>query len=98
MGHDSITQKDILRAFAVSVRSRRQELGLSREELAHRSGLHRTYISDIERGSRNVALTNIARLAEALNVNPSDLISGLGKTVEQVPNDTALGNEGIVRA
>jgi len=98
MGHDVQRVEDLLRAFALSVRSRRQELGLSQEELAHRSRLHRTYISDIERGTRNVALVNIVRLAEALDVNPGDLISGLGKKTKQVPSDIALAEQDIERA
>ncbi|ARP44653.1 Regulatory protein MunI (plasmid) [Geobacillus thermodenitrificans] len=48
-------------------------MGISQEELAFRCGLHRTYISDIERGTRNVSLENIERIAHALNVPPKDL-------------------------
>lgn len=49
-----------------AVRLRRRVLGLSQEELAWRAGLNRTYISDVERGSRNLSLSTLERLAEAL--------------------------------
>lgn len=59
--------------FGVAVKQRRNELGLSQERLAHRAGLHRTYIGDIERGARNLSLENIQRLAEALQITIADL-------------------------
>jgi transcriptional regulator with XRE-family HTH domain len=57
---------DVKKAFGATVRMRRKQLGISQEELAERSDLNRTYISDVERGSRNVSLENIERLAHAL--------------------------------
>jgi transcriptional regulator with XRE-family HTH domain len=51
--------------------------GLSQEKLAAVAGLDRTYVGGIERGERNVALINISRLAEALNVHPSELLADL---------------------
>jgi len=53
------------------------ELGVSQEDLAAESGLDRTYISGIERGTRNVALRNIERLAQALKMSLSELMEGL---------------------
>jgi len=73
MYHEPTSVEDVHYAFARAVRARREELGISQEELAHRTGLHRTYISDIERGARNVALTNIVRLASALELPVADL-------------------------
>lgn len=61
-------------AFCEIVQKRREFLGISQEEVAHRAGLHRTYISDIERGSRNLSLKNLGRLAAALEMRVSDLI------------------------
>ena len=67
----------IKRRFGQTIRRHRQGMGLSQEELAELSDLHRTYISDIERGDRNVSLLNIVRLATALRVGPDDLLHDL---------------------
>jgi len=49
--------------------------GLSQEALADRAGLHRTYVSSIERGERNITLENIFRLANALGADPRELFA-----------------------
>ncbi len=51
--------------------------GLSQDDLAARSGLHRTYVGGIERGERNPSLTNITRLADALGVSVAELVRRL---------------------
>ncbi|MGH8628325.1 MAG: helix-turn-helix domain-containing protein [Gammaproteobacteria bacterium] len=66
-----------LAAFGRRVRATRESTGLSQEQLADKSGLHRTYVGSVERGERNIALLNIIRLARALEVDPGDLLSGL---------------------
>ena len=60
--------------FGHNVRRIRAEAGLSQEELAYRAKLHRTYISSIERGQRNVSVENIFAIADALKVPPGDLL------------------------
>lgn len=60
-------------AFAEVVRNLRLTKQISQEEFADRSGLHRTYISDIERGVRNIAFSNIIRICEALDITVSSL-------------------------
>ena len=60
--------------FAENLRAKRLALQLSQEELAALCGLHRTYISDIERGTRNLSIDNVERIAEALKVEPADLM------------------------
>lgn len=61
--------------FAVNVKNYRLEKGLSQEKLAEFSGLHRTYISAIEREQRNISIENIENIANALNLDPSLLLS-----------------------
>ncbi|MBI4020931.1 MAG: helix-turn-helix transcriptional regulator [Candidatus Aenigmarchaeota archaeon] len=63
------------RALGTVIRTRRQALGLSQEDLAERCGLHRTYVGSVERGERNLTLNNIARISEALSVPPSRLLA-----------------------
>ena len=65
-------QMDILTRYGQAVRKIRLERGISQEELADRCGLHRTYISDIELGKRNLSLENIERIAISLNKSLSD--------------------------
>lgn len=61
--------------FASNLRRLRVATGFSQEALAERAGLHRTYVSSIERAERNVSLENILRLAEALAVDPRELLA-----------------------
>ena len=69
---------DVKSALADNVKSYRNRLGLSQEDLADAAGLHRTYISGIERGIRNPSISIVAKLATALGVEPADLLSGKG--------------------
>lgn len=73
---------DPKKLFAAKLKELRLELGISQEELAERSSLHRTYISLIERAQRNVALENIYKLAKALEVPPSSLLTNEADEVE----------------
>jgi DNA-binding XRE family transcriptional regulator len=71
---------DIRVRFGFVVKTLRERLELTQEDLAEKAGIHRTYLSDIERGSRNVALVNIERLAISLNLTLQELF----KRVDQV--------------
>ncbi|HEX6393100.1 MAG TPA: helix-turn-helix transcriptional regulator [Acidimicrobiales bacterium] len=64
------------RLFGDRVRQRRLALDLSQEGLAHKAGLHRTYIGSLETGDRNPSLDLIARLAKALGCDAADLVKG----------------------
>lgn len=64
----------ILTQFGKAVREARKRRGISQEQLAFDCGLHRTYISSVERGERNISLVNIHRIARALKVQPKDLV------------------------
>ncbi len=70
---------DIRKQVGLNVQKIRRERGWSQEELAFESGLHRTYISGIERGARNPTLLVIDQLATALNVSPARLLGPASK-------------------
>ncbi len=70
--------QDIRIRFGLAVRKRRSELGISQEELAGRCDLHRTYLADIERGSRNLSLFSIEKVAKGLGVSIGDLFGQYG--------------------
>ena len=59
----------IEKRLGISVKNWRNRLGISQVELAKRSGFHRSYISDVERGSRNISLKSIEKLSEALGIS-----------------------------
>jgi transcriptional regulator with XRE-family HTH domain len=70
-------QRTSLRAcVAKSVRSIRLARNLSQEQLAEIAGLHRTYISSVERQERNLTLETVERIARALEVGPLELFQG----------------------
>lgn len=62
-----------LRDFGSTVRQLRQEAGLSQARLAERADVHVTYLSEVERGRRNVSLVNIHALAAGLDCHVRDL-------------------------
>ena len=75
----AISPKEI---FARNLKRLRTAAGISQEELADRAGLHRTYISSIERAQRNISLENIFLLAKALGAQPGELLNPIGQTEE----------------
>jgi transcriptional regulator with XRE-family HTH domain len=71
-------EEALQRAIGKAIRQRRDEFGISQEELADRSGINRTYVGDVERGERNVALVNIVVFAQALDLTASELLERSG--------------------
>ncbi len=61
--------------LATNVKHLRSQAGITQEELADRTGLHRTYIGAIERAERNISLATLEALATGLKVDPSRLIT-----------------------
>ena len=61
--------------FGKQLKSARLEKKLSQENLALIAGLDRTYISSCERGARNISLINIIKLAQALDITPTQLLT-----------------------
>src|SRR5947199_10793947 len=73
-----MTTIDFKTLLGMTIKTQRASLGISQEELAHRAGLHRTYVSDLERGARNPSIESIEKLAGALQVSVSNLFAVAG--------------------
>lgn len=67
-------KKSARQIFGINLRSHREALGLSQEDLAEKADLHRTYIGSVERGERNVSIDNMERLAASVGCTISDLL------------------------
>ncbi|MGN8697760.1 helix-turn-helix domain-containing protein [Bacillota bacterium HCP3S3_F1_1] len=76
-------QKDLLFAFGQTVRKIRLSKDISQEKFADMCDLHRTYISDIELGKRNVSLENIGKMANALDMS-------ISKLFQEVESDASI--------
>ncbi len=61
------------------IRQHRESMkpALSQESLANQSGVHRTYIGHVERGEVNLTVWNLIRIADALSIDPAELVRGL---------------------
>ena len=107
-----VTVTDLKLRFGSSIKMWRGRLGISQEELAGRAGLHRTYVSDIERGARNVSLESVEKLARALKVSVTTLFGTSEKSdngdspnqlvdillVEDNPDDVELTTRALQQA
>jgi transcriptional regulator with XRE-family HTH domain len=71
------------RSFGLRLKAKRNVLGVSQEELAHRSDLHRTYVSQLERGLKSPSLSTLYALASALRVDVTELVRDLQYTRNQ---------------
>ena len=81
-------ERQELVAFGWAVRQRRLQLALSHEALAERSDLHRTYVSGVENGQRNVGLVNVYRIAKALGLSAPELL-GIAESYRRRRGKTA---------
>lgn len=68
-----VERMDVNELFAANIRRQRRRKGWTQEKLADETGLHRTYISGVERGVRNPTVAIVGRFAEAFGVKPADL-------------------------
>ncbi|MBW8041774.1 MAG: helix-turn-helix transcriptional regulator [Planctomycetes bacterium] len=72
------SKRDVyLKKVGRTIREARKAKGMSQESLAFASGLDRSYVGGVERGERNIAILNLKRIAEALQVPVSSLLKGL---------------------
>jgi len=67
---------DIRTRLGHNIRQLREAKGWSQEDYADRAGIHRTYVSDIERGRRNPTITVVEKLAKPFGVSPGSLLDG----------------------
>ena len=65
---------DVVQLLGVNVRHHRKLKGMSQEELALEAGMERSYVSDLERGTRNPSVRALGRLALALGIQPQQLL------------------------
>lgn len=70
-------KEPILVAFGQRIRQLRKSRGLSQENLAFSAGVHRTYVGMIERGEKNITLSNIRKMADAFGIFVSELLKDL---------------------
>jgi transcriptional regulator with XRE-family HTH domain len=71
------SQKSTSLKFAELLRSHREKAGLSQEELADRAGLHRTFISQVERGLKSPSLNSLVAISTALELKLPKLLNGI---------------------
>lgn len=74
-------KSDLLRVFGTQVKDRRRSVGMTQDDLAEKCGIYRTYLSRIEGGIANPSLLVLAAIANALQVEPWELIRDRAKPV-----------------
>lgn len=67
----------LLLKFGKRVRALRLDHGWTQEELAHRSGLNRSYMSEVERGISDVSLSTLQKIAKTLGISLAELLTGI---------------------
>ncbi|WP_397364699.1 helix-turn-helix domain-containing protein [Olleya sp. R77988] len=85
-----MVNKFILKEFGQRIRELRLDNKLSQEKLSFKTGFHRTYIGMIERGERNISLTNIAVFSKAFEMEISDLLNFKNQNPKLSFNDYQL--------
>ncbi len=72
--NNSDEYENLVLSLCEVIRDCRKKRNLSQSELSRRSGLHRSYIGDLERGARNLSVKNMFRLAVALDISATELV------------------------
>lgn len=70
-----MAEGELQKIVGTNLRLHRQAKGLSQEDFAEALGVHRTYMGSVERGERNLSLRSVERLAEAIDVEPLELLT-----------------------
>ncbi|GJL85318.1 MAG: transcriptional regulator [Micavibrio sp.] len=68
---------NVSKKLGARIQKLRTGRGLSQEELAFEAGLHRTYISHVERGSRNITVVGLCKIAKGLGMDPSEILKNI---------------------
>lgn len=85
-----VRSQSLSKEFGLVVRQKREELKLSQEAFAYQCGVHRTYMTHIERGTKMPSILVVAKIANGLNIEVSDLFLALergGFKAAQVMNE-----------
>ncbi|MGE6575787.1 helix-turn-helix domain-containing protein [Paenibacillus xylanexedens] len=82
--------REILNLVGSRIKALRKEKGLSQEALGEKGGFHFTYIGQVERGEKNVSLVNLAKIAEALEVNISQLFAYVDEDMEMTESEAVI--------
>ncbi|WP_342417331.1 helix-turn-helix transcriptional regulator [Paenibacillus sp. FSL R10-2782] len=82
--------KEVLKLVGARIRALRKEKGLSQESLGEKDGFHFSYIGQIERGEKNVSLLNIAKIADALDVNLIQLFAYVNEEIKVTKHEAEL--------
>ncbi|ADM69466.1 HTH-type transcriptional regulator SinR [Paenibacillus polymyxa E681] len=82
--------KEVLKLVGARIRALRKEKGLSQESLGEKGGFHFSYIGQIERGEKNVSLINIAKIANALDVNLIQLFAYVNEDIKVTKHEEGI--------
>ena len=82
----NMTDRSLITQFGKRIRELRTASGLSQEQLSFQTGFHRTYIGMVERGERNISLSNIGVFAKFFEMSVSEL-TNFGKTEAAKPKE-----------
>jgi transcriptional regulator with XRE-family HTH domain len=85
-----VKDREILNLVGARIKVLRKEKGLSQEALGEKGGFHFTYIGQVERGEKNVSLINLAKIAEALEVNISQLFAYVNEDIKFTDSEVLI--------
>ncbi|WP_010492980.1 helix-turn-helix domain-containing protein [Paenibacillus elgii] len=81
---------EILKSIGARIRDLRKERGMSQESLGEKGGFHYSYIGQIERGEKNIALLNLVKIATALEVSVTQLFSYVDEEEKYTDSESDL--------
>lgn len=82
--------RKILKLVGARIKVLRKEKGLSQEALGEKGGFHFTYIGQVERGEKNVSTVNLGKIAEALEVNVSQLFAYANENMKYTESEVII--------